>query len=73
MSLPLGRLWNKSHDWSVGMDGYRLFWSDRQGRQGGGEGVALNEKERFDCTASPLVMMPLRDSGLGGWKKEEIL
>lgn len=55
------------------MDGYRLFWSDRQGRQGGGEGVALNEKERFDCTASPLVMMPLRDSGLGGWKKEEIL
>lgn len=48
-----------------------LAWSDRQGRKG--EGLALNEKETFDCTASPLVMMWLRGSGLGGQKKDKIL
>lgn len=64
-------LWNKFHDWSAGMEGYRLFWSDRQGRQD--EGVALNKKEKFDCTASPLVMMWLRGSELGRQEKDEIL
>ena len=24
--------WNESHDWSAGMEGYRLFRRDRQGR-----------------------------------------
>ncbi|GAB0181539.1 hypothetical protein GRJ2_000619200 [Grus japonensis] len=28
--------WDGSYDWSVGMEGYRLFRKDRQGRQGGG-------------------------------------
>ncbi|KAK4827172.1 hypothetical protein QYF61_015134 [Mycteria americana] len=41
--------WNESHDWSAGMEGYRLFRRDRQGKQGGG--VALYVRERFDCTA----------------------
>ncbi|KAK4806215.1 hypothetical protein QYF61_001138 [Mycteria americana] len=41
--------WNESHDWSAGMEGYRLFRRDRQGRRGGG--VALYVTERFDCTA----------------------
>ena len=25
--------WNESHDWSAGMEGYRLFRRDRQGRR----------------------------------------
>ena len=41
--------WNESHDWSAGMEGYRLFRRDRQGRQG--RGVVLYVRERFDCTA----------------------
>ncbi|KAK4818852.1 hypothetical protein QYF61_020071 [Mycteria americana] len=41
--------WNESHDWSTGMEGYRLFRRDGQGRRGGG--VALYVRERFDCTA----------------------
>ncbi|KAK4807079.1 hypothetical protein QYF61_018420 [Mycteria americana] len=41
--------WNESHDWSAGMEDYRLFRRDRQGRRGGG--VALYARERFDCTA----------------------
>ncbi|KAK4818298.1 hypothetical protein QYF61_010760 [Mycteria americana] len=41
--------WNESHDWSTGVEGYRLFGRDRQGRRGGG--VTLNARERFVCTA----------------------
>ncbi|KAK4830989.1 hypothetical protein QYF61_014560 [Mycteria americana] len=41
--------WNESHDWSAGMEGYRPFRRDRQGRQGGGD--ALYVRERFHCTA----------------------
>ena len=41
--------WNVSHDWSAGMEGYRLVRRDRQGGRGGG--VALYVRERFDCTA----------------------
>lgn len=40
--------WNEFHSWSTGVEGYRLFKKDRQGRQGGG--VALCVRERFDCT-----------------------
>lgn len=61
-------LWNKFHEWSGGMEGYSLFWSDRQGRQG--ERAALSEKEGLDCTDSALVMMWLR-SGFGGREKRE--
>lgn len=35
-------LWNKFNEWSGGMEGYSLFWSDRQGRQG--EGAALRRR-----------------------------
>lgn len=56
-------LWNKFRDWSAGMACWLLVWSDRQGRQG--EGIALIEKERFGCTASPLVIMWSRGSELG--------
>ena len=41
--------WIGSSDWSAGMEGYRLFRGDRQGRQGGG--LALCIRERFGCTA----------------------
>jgi len=27
--------WDGSYDWSVGMEGFRLFRKDRQGKQGG--------------------------------------
>lgn len=30
--------WNDSHDWSAGMEAYRLFRRDRQCRRGGGVG-----------------------------------
>jgi len=41
--------WNDSHDWSAGIQGYRLFRRDRQSRRCGG--VALYVRERFDCIA----------------------
>ena len=28
--------WDESHDWSVAINGYRLFRRDRQGKRGGG-------------------------------------
>ena len=40
--------WDRSHDWSAAMDGYKLFRKDRQGRRGGG--VALYVKECFEVT-----------------------
>ncbi|GAB0209472.1 hypothetical protein GRJ2_003414300 [Grus japonensis] len=39
--------WDGSYDWSVGMEGYRLFRKDRQGRQGGG--VALYVNDQLEC------------------------
>ncbi|PKU28913.1 mitochondrial fission process protein 1 [Limosa lapponica baueri] len=39
--------WDKSHDWSAAIDGYRLFRRDRQGRRGGV--VALYIKKRIEC------------------------
>ena len=38
--------WDRSHDWSAAMPGYRLFRRDRQHRRGGG--VALYIRESFD-------------------------
>ena len=38
--------WDRSHDWNVVIDGYKLFRRDRQGRKGGG--VALYIKDCFD-------------------------
>ncbi|KAK4817118.1 hypothetical protein QYF61_027981 [Mycteria americana] len=38
--------WDDSHNWSVAMDGYKLFRRDRQGRRGGG--VALYIRECLD-------------------------
>ena len=40
--------WDRSHDWSAAIDGYKLFRKDRQGRRGGG--VALYVKECFEVT-----------------------
>ena len=39
--------WDVSHDWSVPIDGYKLFRRDRQGRRGGG--VALYIRDCYDC------------------------
>ena len=39
--------WDVSHDWSVPVDGYKLFRRDRQGRRGGG--VALYVRDCYDC------------------------
>ncbi|GAB0210046.1 hypothetical protein GRJ2_003470400 [Grus japonensis] len=41
------RWWNGSYDWSVGMEGYRLFRKDRQGRRGGD--VALYVHDQLEC------------------------
>ena len=38
--------WDVSYDWSVAMDGYRLFRKDRPGRQG--EGVAIYVRDRLE-------------------------
>jgi len=27
--------WDRSHDWSAAVDGYKIFSKDRQGRRGG--------------------------------------
>ena len=39
--------WDVSHDWSVPIDGYKLFRRDRQGRRGGG--VVLYVRDCYDC------------------------
>ncbi|GAB0179465.1 hypothetical protein GRJ2_000411800 [Grus japonensis] len=39
--------WDGSYEWSVGMEGERLFRKDRQGRQGGG--VALYVNDQLEC------------------------
>ncbi|GAB0175756.1 hypothetical protein GRJ2_000040800 [Grus japonensis] len=46
--------WDGSYDWSIGMEGYRLFRKDRQGRQGGG--VALYVNEQLECMELHLGM-----------------
>ncbi|GAB0193035.1 hypothetical protein GRJ2_001768800 [Grus japonensis] len=46
--------WDGSYDWSVGMEGYRLFRKDRQGRQGGG--VALYVNDQLQCMELHLGM-----------------
>ncbi|XP_040404947.1 uncharacterized protein LOC121065888 isoform X2 [Cygnus olor] len=39
--------WDDSHDWSVAIDGYKLFRRDRRGRRGGE--VALYVRKWIDC------------------------
>eukprot|EP00075_Anas_platyrhynchos_P019479 XP_027308732.1 uncharacterized protein LOC101793245 [Anas platyrhynchos] len=39
--------WDDSHDWSVAIDGYKLFRRDRRGRRGGE--VALCFRKWIDC------------------------
>ncbi|GAB0205858.1 hypothetical protein GRJ2_003051400 [Grus japonensis] len=39
--------WDGSYDWSVGMEGYRLFRKDQQGRGGGG--VTLYVSDQLEC------------------------
>ncbi|GAB0207137.1 hypothetical protein GRJ2_003179300 [Grus japonensis] len=46
--------WDSSYDWSVGMEGYRLFRKDRQGRQRGG--VALYVHDQLECMELHLGM-----------------
>ncbi|GAB0186117.1 hypothetical protein GRJ2_001077000 [Grus japonensis] len=46
--------WDGSYDWSVGMEGYRLFRKDRQGRQGGD--VALYVNDQLECMELHLEM-----------------
>ncbi|KAK4826209.1 hypothetical protein QYF61_006153 [Mycteria americana] len=36
--------WDGSYDWSVGMEGYRLFGKDRQRRRGGGATLYVNDQ-----------------------------
>ncbi|GAB0185603.1 hypothetical protein GRJ2_001025600 [Grus japonensis] len=38
--------WDRSYDWSVGMEGYRLFRKDRQGRRG--EAVTLYVNDQLE-------------------------
>ncbi|GAB0205823.1 hypothetical protein GRJ2_003047900 [Grus japonensis] len=46
--------WDGSYDWSVGMEGYRLFRKDRQGRGGGG--VTLYVNDQLECMELHLGM-----------------
>ncbi|GAB0179239.1 hypothetical protein GRJ2_000389200 [Grus japonensis] len=46
--------WDSSNDWSVGMEGYRLFRKDRQGRRGGG--IALYVSDQLECMELHLEM-----------------
>ncbi|GAB0176447.1 mitochondrial enolase superfamily member 1 [Grus japonensis] len=46
--------WDSSYDWSVGMEGYRLFRKDRQGRRGGGAALYLNDQ--LECMELHLGM-----------------
>ncbi|GAB0186642.1 hypothetical protein GRJ2_001129500 [Grus japonensis] len=46
--------WDGSYDWSVGMEGYRLFRKDRQGRQGGD--VTLYVNDQLECMELHLGM-----------------
>ncbi|GAB0177047.1 mitochondrial enolase superfamily member 1 [Grus japonensis] len=46
--------WDSSYDWSVGMEGYRLFRKDRQGRRGGG--VTLYVSDQLECMELHLGM-----------------
>ncbi|GAB0179153.1 hypothetical protein GRJ2_000380600 [Grus japonensis] len=46
--------WDSSYDWSVGMEGYRLFRKDRQGRRGGG--VTLYVNDQLQCMELHLGM-----------------
>ncbi|GAB0179855.1 hypothetical protein GRJ2_000450800 [Grus japonensis] len=46
--------WDSSYDWSVGMEGYRLFRKDRQGTQGGG--VAFYINDQLECMELHLGM-----------------
>ncbi|PKU27961.1 hypothetical protein llap_21735 [Limosa lapponica baueri] len=39
--------WDGSYDWSVGMERYRLFRKDKQGRRGGD--VTLYVKDQLEC------------------------
>ncbi|PKU38375.1 rna-directed dna polymerase from mobile element jockey-like [Limosa lapponica baueri] len=39
--------WDESYNWSLGIEGYKLFRRDRQGRRGGG--VTLYVKELIEC------------------------
>ncbi|GAB0199193.1 hypothetical protein GRJ2_002384700 [Grus japonensis] len=46
--------WDRSCDWSVGMEGYRLFRKDRQSRRGGG--ITLYVNDQLDCMELHLGM-----------------
>ncbi|GAB0203667.1 hypothetical protein GRJ2_002832300 [Grus japonensis] len=46
--------WDVSYDWSIGMEGYRLFRKDRQGRRG--EDVALYVNHQLECMELHLGM-----------------
>jgi len=39
--------WDESHDWSMAIDGYRLFRRDRRGKRSGG--IALYIKKSIQC------------------------
>ena len=46
--------WDGSYDWSVGMERYRLFMKERQGRRGAG--VTLYVSDQLECTELCLGM-----------------
>jgi len=39
--------WDKSHDWSAAIDGYRLFRSDRRGGRSGGIALYIKKQTNF--------------------------
>ncbi|KAK4830740.1 hypothetical protein QYF61_013190 [Mycteria americana] len=68
--------WDGFYDWSVGMERYRLFKKDRQGRQGGD--VALYVNDQLECMElhqgmdkEPTKMLWVRIEGRAGTVTEE--
>ncbi|GAB0179199.1 hypothetical protein GRJ2_000385200 [Grus japonensis] len=39
--------WDSSYDWSVGMEGYRLFRKDEQGRRRGDVALYVNDQLEY--------------------------
>ncbi|PKU45285.1 hypothetical protein llap_4421 [Limosa lapponica baueri] len=53
--------WDKSHDWSAAINGYKLFRRDRRGRRGGG--IVLYIKKWLECEKLSLKNSRLKAYG----------
>jgi len=69
-----GTWWNECPSWSAGIEDYSLSRRNGQGRQGGG--VAVYERERFNCTVRSVrdnLLESLWVKGLGVCATKQML